>query len=96
MYRKVSKLECWNYRPNSFLSNIEKILGRLIYKRLYNFLESEEIIFSLELCFREKYYNTYTLIHLTDKIRYKIDKGNYACGFFVGFQKTFETVDHQH
>ena len=94
MYRKVSKLGCWNYRPNSFLSNIEKILGRLIYNRLYNFLESEEIIFSLELCFREKYYNTYTLIHLTDKIRYEIDKGNYACGFFAGFQKTFETVDH--
>ena len=21
-------------------------------------------------------------------------KGNHACGFFVGFQKTFETVDH--
>ena len=94
MYSKGSKLECSNYRPNSFLSNIEKILRKLIYNRLYNFLECEEIIFSLEFGFREKYYNTYTLIHFTDKIRYEIDKGNYACGFFVGFQKIFETVYH--
>ena len=91
MYSKGSKLECSNYRPNSFVSNIEKILGRLIYNRLYNFLECEEIIFSLEFGFREKYYNTYTLIHFIDKIRYEIDKGNYACGFL---KKAFETVDH--
>ena len=81
MYSKGSKLECSNYRPNCFLFNIEKILRRIIYNRLYNFLECEEIIFSLEFNFREKYYNTYTLTHLTDKIRYEIDKGNYACGF---------------
>ena len=39
IYKKGSKLECSNYRPISLLSNIDKILERLMYNRLYNFLE---------------------------------------------------------
>ena len=89
-----SKLECLNYRPISLLSNIEKNLERLMYDRLYNFLEKEEIIFSLQFGFRQKYSTTHALIHLTDKIRHEIDKGNYVCGIFVDFQKAFDTVDH--
>ena len=32
----------------------------------------------------------YALIHLTDKIRNVIDKGNYASGIFVDFQKPID------
>ena len=94
IYKKGSKLECSNYRPISLLSNIDKILERLMYNRLYNFLEKNEIIFSLQFGFHQKYSTTHALIHLTDNIRYEIDKGNYACGIFVDFQKAFDTVDH--
>ena len=34
------------------------------------------------------------MIHLTDKIREQIHKGNFDCGIFVDFQNTFDTVDH--
>ena len=34
------------------------------------------------------------MIHVTDKIRHEIDKGNYAFGIFVDLQKAFDTVDH--
>ena len=94
MYKKGSKLECSNYRPISLLSNIDKILERLIYNRLYNFLVKKEIIFLLQFGFRQKYSTTHALIYLTDEIRHEIDKGNYACGIFVDFQKVFDTVDH--
>ena len=94
IYKKGSKLECSNYRPISLLSNIDKILERLMYNRLYNFLEKKEIIFPLQFGFCQKYSTTHALIHLTDKTRHEIDKGNYACGIFVDFQKAFDTVDH--
>ena len=65
-----------------------------MYNRLYNFLEKKEIIFSLQFGFRQKYSTSHALIHLTDKVRHEIDKGNYACGIFVDFQKAFDTIDH--
>ena len=92
IYKKGSNLECSNYRPIPLLSNIDKILDRL-----HNFLEKKKIkkiIFSLQFSFPHKYSTTHVLIHLTDEIRHEIDKGNYACGIFVGFQKAFDTVDH--
>ena len=76
------------------LSKINKIPEKLIYNRLYNFLEKKELIFSLQFGFRQKYSTTHALIHLTDKIRHEIEKSNYVCGIFLGFQKPFDTVDH--
>ena len=36
---KSYKLKCSNYRQTSFLSNIDKILDRLMYNHIYRFLE---------------------------------------------------------
>ena len=38
VHKKDSKLDFSNYRPVSLLSNIEKILERLIYKIIYYFV----------------------------------------------------------
>ena len=65
-----------------------------MYNGLYNFLEKKKEIFSLQFGFRQKYSTTHALIHLRDKIRHEIDKGNYACGISVDFQKAFNGVDH--
>ena len=51
-------------------------------------------MFSLQFGFRQKYSTTHALIHLTNKIRHEIDKGNYTRGIFVDFQKACDTVDH--
>ena len=42
------------YRPISFLSNIEKIVEKLMHKRLSNFLDINTLIYSLQLSFRQK------------------------------------------
>ena len=45
IFKKDSKLDYSNYRPISLLSNIEKILERLMYMRLYTFLNNKNIIY---------------------------------------------------
>ena len=95
IYKKDSQLNCSNYRPISLLSNIDKILERIMYNRLYKFLEINNLIYSLQFGFRQKHSTSHALIHLTDKIRDQLDKRNFACGIFVDFQKAFDTVDHQ-
>ena len=42
--KKDSKLDYSNYRPISLLSNIEKILEKRMYNRLYTFLNNNNII----------------------------------------------------
>ena len=52
-FKKDSKLNYSNYCPISLLLNIEKILEKLMYKRLYLFLNNNSIIYNLQFGFRQ-------------------------------------------
>ena len=45
--KKDSKLNFSNYRPIPLLSNIEKILEKLRYNRVYNFFTKNNLIYPL-------------------------------------------------
>ena len=47
IYKNISKLKCSSYRPVSLLSNIDKILKRIMYNRLYKFFEDNKLVFNL-------------------------------------------------
>ena len=83
-FKKGSKLGCYNYRPNSLLSNVEKILEKLMYKRVYTFQTENKIIFDLQFGFRQKLSASHALINLTENIRQALDEGYVGCGIFVG------------
>ena len=51
IYKKDSKLKCSNYRPISLLSNIDKILERIVYNHLYKFFEDNKLVYNLQLGF---------------------------------------------
>ena len=95
VFKKDSKLNYSNYRPISLLSNIEKILEKLMYKRLYAFLDYNNIIYDLQFGFRQQYSTSHALINITENIRKALDDGNIECGVFVDLQKALDTVDHQ-
>ena len=67
IYKKDSKLKCSNYRPISLLSNIDKILERIVYNRLYKFFEDNKLVYNLQFGFRQKHSTIHALIHLTEK-----------------------------
>ena len=66
-----------------------------MYKRLYTFLNNNNIIFNLHFGFRQQYSTSHALINITEIIRKTLDDGNIGCGAFVDIQKAFDTVDHQ-
>ena len=65
-----------------------------MHKRLYNFLESYAVLYSLQFGFRHKHSTTHTLISMTENIRNTTDNGNYGCDIFIDLQKAFDTVSH--
>ena len=77
------------------LSNIEKIIKTLMYLRLSSFLDINNLIYSLQFGFQQKYSTTHALINLTESIRQTLDEGSFGCGIFVDLQKAFDTVDHK-
>ena len=64
VFKKDSKLDYSNYCPISLLSNIEKILKKLKYKRLDTCLNNNNIIYNLQFGFRQHYFTSHALILL--------------------------------
>ena len=95
IFKKGSKTIISNYRPISLLSNLNKIFEKLVFSRVYSFLDSNDSIYKLQYGFRPKYSTTHALINITEMIREALDHGKFACGIFVDFQKAFDTVNHK-
>ena len=95
IYKNKGKTtDCTNYCPISLLSNLDKVLEKLLYKRTHSFLTSFKLLFTRQFGFRRKHSTVHTLINLCQKIADALDNRKYACGVFVDLQKAFDTVDH--
>ena len=94
IHKKGSPTDPSNYRPISLLSVFSKIFEKLMYQRLYGFLNNFDIFYPLQFGFREKPSTNHALISMTEAIRNTIDNGRYGCGVFIDLKKAFETVNH--
>ena len=84
-----------NYRPISLLSNLNKILEKIVHTRVYSFLEEFNCLYSYQFGFRKKHSTNHALIEITETIRQALDNKKMACGVFVDLQKAFDTVNHE-
>ena len=82
-----------NFRPISLLSIFDKIIEKLMHKRLYKFLNENNILFKNQFGFRKKYSTTHTLLEITEKIKDTIDHKQFGCGIFIDIRKAFDTVN---
>ena len=94
IYKGGSTTNLNNYRPISLLSIFDKIIEKLMHKRLYNFLEEHNILFSNQFGFRKNNSTSLALIQITERIKESIDKGKHGCGIFIDLRKAFDTVNH--
>ena len=94
IFKKGSKLETSNYRPISLLSNLNKILEKLMFTRTYSFLENNHLLYKLQFGFHQKHSTNHALVDITETIRKALDNGKFACGIFTDLQKAFDTVNH--
>ena len=95
LHKGGSTQEVNNYRPISLLSIFDKIIEKLMHKRLYDFLDEHDILYEHQFGFRKFYSTAYSLIEITEKIKSTIDSGNYGCGIFIDLKKAFDTVNHK-
>ena len=65
-----------------------------MYNKLCKFFSDNNLIYSLQICFRQKFSRVHAAISLTESISKNLDEGNIGCGIFVDLQKAFDTVEH--
>ena len=95
IHKGGSTEEINNYRPISLLSVFDKILEKLMHKRLYEFLQEHNIFFRNQFGFRKNNSTTFALLEITEKIKETIDNKKYGCGIFIDLRKAFDTVNHE-
>ena len=84
-----------NYRPISLLPIFSKIFEKLMYRRLYRFLEIHDVLFSLQFGFQENHSIDHALVSLTETVKNTLDNKRFGCGIFIDLQKAFDTVNHK-
>ena len=87
-------LDSLNYRLISLLSIFDKIIEKIIHKRLYNFLGDNNIIFNNQFGFQKNILTSVALIQITEKIKESIDNRKFGCGLFIDLRKAFNTANH--
>ena len=74
IFKKGSRLVISNYRPISLLSNLNKIFEKIMYARIYSFIEDNSSLYPLQYGFRANHSTTHALINITEKIRNALDE----------------------
>ena len=95
LFKKGDPLDCSNYRPLSLLFTFSKIFQKFVYKRVFSFLEKNNLIFKHQFGFRTGYSANHTIVNLVESIKKYIDNDKYVCNVFIDIKNAFDTVDHQ-
>ena len=83
-----------DYRPISLLLNFSKFFEKVMYYRLVEFVEMNEVFYLCQFEFRRNHSTSHALIHLLNKISRAIDQRETTVGIFVDLSKAVDTIDH--
>lgn len=94
IFKAGDRHEFTNYRPISILPSTSKLLEKMVYTRIFNFINQHNILTSQQFGFRPKR-STYMAINdLYCKIANNLDQKLHTAGIFLDLSKAFDTINH--
>ena len=94
IYKKDDTNFAKNYRPISLLSVFDKIIEKLVYKRVQSFLSKDNVLYKYQYGFRTNFSTTNALLDVLNYIYTALDEGKYVFGIYIDLKKAFDTVNH--
>ena len=94
IFKKDDKELMDNYRPISILPSFSKILEKIVFKRVYNFLDKFKILHDSQYGFRPNRSTIDAIIDCTEQIKDALENKKDALGLFLDLSKAFDTLDH--
>ena len=84
-----------NYRPISVLPAISKIMERILYDQLYDYLTKFELLSDSQFGFRKFHSTASALLDCTNDWYVNLDRKMFNLVVLIDLKKAFDTVDHQ-
>ena len=94
VYKSGENSSLSNYRPISVLPCFSKMLERIMYRRLYSYLQENKILYSKQFGFQTGHSTDHAIIQLVEQIYENFEENKYTLGVFIDLAKAFDTVDH--
>ena len=95
LFKTGSKTELSNYRPISLLSCQSKVMEKLIYSRLINYLNKNSILHPNQNGFRSGLSTSNALLDVVTTTYDNINKMLDTLLIFIDYKKAFDTVCHK-
>ncbi len=89
-----NKINPDKYRPISLLSTINKIMEKIMYKRLITFLNTHNILYNYQFGFCKKHSTSLAIIEIVGNILKDMEERKLVAGIFLDLSKAFDTIDH--
>ena len=95
VFKKDDPLNCLNYHPISLLPVFSKIFEKVIYKRMYEYLEKNKLIYNCQFGFKANHSTNHALISMTEKLKTLLDSKHIVAGVYIDLEKAFDTINHE-
>ena len=87
-------LHIYYYRSISVLPYFSKMLERIMYRRLYNYVQENKILYSKQFGFQTGHFTYHAIIQWVDQIYENFEENKYTLGVFIDLSEAFDTSDH--
>ena len=82
-----------NYTSISLLSNYNRIYEKIIYKRIIDFIEKNDLLYTSQYGFRKGHSTQHAILEIVNTIQTNMSQGLLSCGIFIDVKKASDTVD---
>ena len=94
IYKSGGKETISNYRPVSLLPVFSKIIEKIVYNRLFNYLEKYNILTPSQYGFRKSLSTNLAILEMQNRVVDYLSNNENCAGVFLDLSKAFDTLNH--
>ena len=95
VFKSGQKTSASNYRPISILSQSNKIVQKILHKRVTDFIDKYQILNNNQFGFRKQLSTNLALLKLHEELLENEENNLTTCLVFLDIRKAFDTVNYE-